>query len=249
MTKQQIDHPRTAPSTMTQFTLPLLFLLTSLSSSTSSTSSTSSPMQNRNSCHVSPSFIPYPQHHHVNKRDNKINHVGTSFLDKKENHHYLRDKKRERNQTDCHQYNNFSKVSSSLYTTSNNSSNNFNSNNSYHNNKKGILSRTARESAVIVEWEPVSELERRIEDGVHYEHYDPPWEFGSEEKSRIRKEWKERMSKEDDNEDQCNNESKSQWGFKGWNGSKDIKSVNGVFCGFRVTQEEMDRLKSANPID
>ena len=30
---------------------------------------------------------------------------------------------------------------------------------------------TAMESAVRVEWEPVSELERRIEDGIHYEHW------------------------------------------------------------------------------
>jgi hypothetical protein len=32
-------------------------------------------------------------------------------------------------------------------------------------------SQTARESAVRVEWEPVSELERRIEDGIHYQHW------------------------------------------------------------------------------
>lgn len=60
------------------------------------------------------------------------------------------------------------------------------------------MSPTARESAVIVEWEPVSELERRIEDGVHYEHqyYDPLLDFGSEEKRRMRKEWKEREREE-----------------------------------------------------
>ena len=165
----------------------------------------------------------------------------------------MRDKKRKKNKTDyCHQYSAFSKSStssSSLYTTSNNSANNFNSNSNYHKNKKGILSRTARESAVIVEWEPVSELERRIEDGVHYEHYDPSWEFGSEEKARIRKEWKERMSKKDTNEDQSSKESESKWGFNGWKSNDNIKTVNGVFCGFRVTQEEIDRLKSANPND
>jgi len=32
-------------------------------------------------------------------------------------------------------------------------------------------SKTARESAVLVEWEPVSNLQRRIEAGVDYEHY------------------------------------------------------------------------------
>lgn len=34
-----------------------------------------------------------------------------------------------------------------------------------------ITSNTARDSAVIAEWEPVSELERRIEEGIHYQHF------------------------------------------------------------------------------
>eukprot|EP01083_Nonionella_stella_P200146 733268_1 len=34
-----------------------------------------------------------------------------------------------------------------------------------------IPSNTARDSAVIAEWEPVSELERRIEEGMHYQHF------------------------------------------------------------------------------
>jgi hypothetical protein len=34
----------------------------------------------------------------------------------------------------------------------------------------GKRDKTAIESAVNVEWEPMSELDRRIEDGVHYEH-------------------------------------------------------------------------------
>ena len=32
-------------------------------------------------------------------------------------------------------------------------------------------SSTARDSAVSVEWEPLSELQRRIDEGVHYEHW------------------------------------------------------------------------------
>uniref|UniRef100_A0A7S3PYR1 Uncharacterized protein n=1 Tax=Chaetoceros debilis TaxID=122233 RepID=A0A7S3PYR1_9STRA len=35
---------------------------------------------------------------------------------------------------------------------------------------QNIPSNTARDSAVIAEWEPVSELERRIEEGIHYQH-------------------------------------------------------------------------------
>jgi hypothetical protein len=50
------------------------------------------------------------------------------------------------------------------------SSTNPTSSNNNHSPRKGILSSTARESAVIVEWEPVSELQRRIDEGIYYEH-------------------------------------------------------------------------------
>ena len=50
------------------------------------------------------------------------------------------------------------------------SSTNPTSSNNNPSSRKGILSSTARESAVIVEWEPVSELQRRIDEGMYYEH-------------------------------------------------------------------------------
>lgn len=112
--------------------------------------------------------------------------------------------------------------------------------NSYNSkpNKNSILSPTARESAVIVEWEPVSELQRRIEDGIHYEHYeyDPLCDYGSEEKKQMRKEYcreKKRNRDEDiigNGDDDCG-----------------VDYGIGIFCGFTVTKEEMERLKSAHP--
>ena len=207
-------------------------------------------MRHSDSCRPSPSFVPHPYNRYIhNNKNNKIYRTSISCLDSKESHHYLKDKKRKKYKIDylCSHFSTASALSpSSLHATNNNSANNF-STNSYHSSKKGILSRTARESAVIVEWEPVSELERRIEDGVHYEHYDPSLEYGSEEKARIRKEWKKKMSNKHDNEYRSSKQSNNKWGFNGWNGNKNIKAVDGVFCGFRVTQEEIDRLKSANP--
>jgi hypothetical protein len=73
---------------------------------------------------------------------------------------------------------------------------------------------TAMESAVGVEWEPVSELERRIEDGIHYEHWPS---------NQVRN---QRVSGDD---------------------STEIHKKRGIFCGFKVTDEEYTRLKSADP--
>lgn len=82
------------------------------------------------------------------------------------------------------------------------------------------ISSTARESAVIVEWEPVSELERRIDEGMYYQHY-----IDGEEPIR----------------------SKTLKDASG-DGSS-MQSANGIFCGYKTTKEEVSRLKSANPDD
>mmetsp|Transcript_31952 Transcript_31952/g.52747 ORF Transcript_31952/g.52747 Transcript_31952/m.52747 type:complete len:138 (+) Transcript_31952:151-564(+) len=74
---------------------------------------------------------------------------------------------------------------------------------------------TARESAVIAEWEPLSELERRIEDGVHYDH------------------WPETRTR-NNNKQQSNAESETQ-------------ACRAVFCGYRTTSHDYDRLRSADP--
>ena len=75
---------------------------------------------------------------------------------------------------------------------------------------------TTREAAIIVEWEPVSELERRIEEGMHYEHW--ATEYGSQEKAKRRT-------------------------------NVQTNKKRGVFCGYRVTKEEIYRLRSAHPDD
>lgn len=103
-------------------------------------------------------------------------------------------------------------------------------NNYHHSNKNrnSFSSKTSRESAVIAEWEPVSNLERRIEEGMNY-HHDP---FSYESIRQSRKHGRRRMNvgkqmMEDD----------------------DITRVHGVFVGYRVTKEERARMKSAHPVD
>jgi hypothetical protein len=80
-------------------------------------------------------------------------------------------------------------------------------------------SSTARDSAVWAEWEPVSELQRRIDEGRHYEH------------------WVEH---------QGGGRQKRAHSAKANPGGSSV-SIKGVFCGYRVTKEEYSRLKSADP--
>ncbi len=79
-------------------------------------------------------------------------------------------------------------------------------------------SKTARESAFNVEWEPMTELERRIEDGVFYEHI-------PSQLKRHRRFPETPISEQDDK----------------------IPSTRGVFVGYRYTEEEYNRLKPADP--
>jgi len=85
---------------------------------------------------------------------------------------------------------------------------------------RGVPSRTARESAYNVEWEPMSELERRIEDGVNFEYIRPAVNYRQQQQQRQQHELEE----------------------------DDIPSARGVFVGYRFTDEEYKRLKSANPV-
>ena len=132
--------------------------------------------------------------------------------------------------------------------------------NHYSSNRRSP--KTAMESAILVEWEPISELERRIEDGVHYEHF-PDFEhvFGSEEAMRLRKRAAEAR-------DARNSRRRSGVGGGGGGSGgggttidmatndafgnvemedEDVERVQGVFVGFRATKEETDRLRSADP--
>jgi hypothetical protein len=89
---------------------------------------------------------------------------------------------------------------------------------------RGVSSKTARETATLVEWEPMTELERRIEDGVHYEHNMP---------SRPNAQGKSRKHKSKGASTDFSN--------------GEHPSVRGIFVGYRATSEEYDRLKCADP--
>jgi hypothetical protein len=98
------------------------------------------------------------------------------------------------------------------------------SSNGFGSTARGVPSRTAMESAVNVEWEPMTELERRLEDGVNYEHFvDRPPRWSSHQHVS-------RISDSGDSADE-------------------IPRTRGVFCGYKATEEEYNRLKSANPLD
>ena len=90
----------------------------------------------------------------------------------------------------------------------------------FHSRKKS----TARESAVLVDWERRSELERRVEDGIHYEHF--PEMSDSYFGTQVR-----RQSK-------SSKPSSARVTASG--------AVRGVFCGTKATKEEYERLRSAN---
>jgi len=99
----------------------------------------------------------------------------------------------------------------------------------HRSSSKGVPSNTAREAALIVEWEPVSELQRRIDEGIHYQH-DIDEHVGNPKSKRR------------------NRNGGGAGAGAGAGGNKE-DSVDGVFCGYRVTVEEVSRLKSANPDD
>lgn len=83
---------------------------------------------------------------------------------------------------------------------------------------RDVPSKTARESAFNVEWEPMTELERRVEDGVNYEHTASQEYFFQKKAQRT----------SDDQEE-------------------GIPRAKGVFVGYRYTQEEYERIRSADP--
>jgi hypothetical protein len=89
------------------------------------------------------------------------------------------------------------------------------------------------DSAVNVEWEPMTELERRVEDGIHYEHIlsyysSPSDEYTNRKRSTTRTEGSNKNNVDVTDDD---------------------ASTQGVFCGYRYSQEEYNRLKSAEIIE
>lgn len=83
---------------------------------------------------------------------------------------------------------------------------------------RNVPSRTSRESAFNVEWEPMSELERRLEDGVNYEHL-----------PAIDQAYQIRKPKTSEGKDDG------------------IPLRRAVFVGYRYTEDEYNRLRSADP--
>ena len=100
-------------------------------------------------------------------------------------------------------------------------------NNPNHPKPFSVPSKTACESAVIVEWEPMTELERRIEDGIHYEHIQPSRSQHHSSKdgpSQGNRAFKEKDSEEEESQ----------------------PKTRAVFCGYRYSEDEYNRLKSAD---
>ena len=146
------------------------------------------------------------------------------------------------------------------------------SHNSHNNAGQSQRHKTAMEGAILVEWEPISELERRIEDGVHYEHF-PDFEhvYGSEEAQRLRK--RAARARTARRAERRRSGGGGGGGGGGWTGGAgdqvrsadssantmgdgvaddddaNLEAAQGVFVGFRVTEEEVGRLRSADPDD
>ena len=109
--------------------------------------------------------------------------------------------------------------------------------------------KTAMEGAILVEWEPISELERRIEDGIHYEHF-PDFEHMRQQAriDRRRSGGGGGGGRVDENQvDSTTDHGNVDGNMDG--DDANLKLAQGVFVGFRVTEEEVDRLRSADPAD
>jgi hypothetical protein len=94
---------------------------------------------------------------------------------------------------------------------------------------------TARESAVVVEWERMTELERRIEDGHRYEH-DP----------EVYRSWSCPGSTSNSASAQSRDGAgQDSPGYRSGGGASSRHRA--VFCGYRTTPDEYGRLRSASP--
>ncbi|KAG7353518.1 hypothetical protein IV203_002873 [Nitzschia inconspicua] len=101
--------------------------------------------------------------------------------------------------------------------------------------KFAVPSKTARESAVNVEWEPMTELERRIEDGIHYEHIQNHYYHHSTNHLQQTK-----FRRHDTSTGATDDDAKS---------SAASVAAKAVFCGYRYTEDEYNRLKSADIVE
>ena len=97
-----------------------------------------------------------------------------------------------------------------------------------------VPSKTARESAVNVEWEPMTELERRLEDGIHYEHIPNHYQqsYGASQHAWQQQQRRKRKNTVSDKTSE-----------------EDAPSTRAVFCGYRYTEDEYNRLKAAEVME
>lgn len=93
-----------------------------------------------------------------------------------------------------------------------------------------VPSKTACESAVNIEWEPMSELDRRIEDGVHYEHMPNYYQSQNEYQKGSRMPG-------------CHSNAKRIFDAED---DDDAHEVRAVFCAYHYSTEDYNRLKSAD---
>ena len=97
----------------------------------------------------------------------------------------------------------------------------------------------------------MTELERRIEDGVHYEHLQPMTAVAAATTSQQklnRSNHGRRRPRSKFVGDTTNTGSGCSNGMAG-DSSEDgpMQTARGVFCGYRYTQDDYNRLKSAHP--
>ncbi|VEU33753.1 unnamed protein product [Pseudo-nitzschia multistriata] len=112
----------------------------------------------------------------------------------------------------------------SAYTPPNGGSSQYSSWGGSRSNGSSVPSKTACESAVNIEWEPMSELERRIEDGIHYEHI-PNYYRNEQHMPGCHPKAKRIIDAEEED---------------------DTPGVRAVFCAYRYSEEDYNRLKSAD---
>lgn len=93
-----------------------------------------------------------------------------------------------------------------------------------------VPSKTACESAVNIEWEPMSELNRRIEDGIHYEHMPNHYQSQNQYQKGSRMPG-------------CHSKAKR---IVDWGDDDDSHEVRAVFCAYHYSTEDYNRLKSAD---
>lgn len=123
----------------------------------------------------------------------------------------------------------FTTTSLSAYSPSPSGSTHSSSGWGYRSSSASVPSKTACESAVNVEWEPMSELDRRIEDGIHYEHIPTRHESEHEYQGGRRMPGCHSKAKRIDDSDEDYSD-----------------RVRAVFCAYRYSAEDYNRLKSAN---